>query len=77
MREEARTLYGVLTEERKFYESQVQNNEELEKQLHDANYKVITQHQLNADIIKTRDSIRKEVLLNAIIYSQCLICNIW
>lgn len=64
MREEARTLYAVLTEERKFYESQVQNNEELEKQLRDANYKVINQHQLNADIIKTRDSIRKEVLLN-------------
>uniref|UniRef100_A0A1B6ELZ2 Coiled-coil domain-containing protein 39 n=1 Tax=Cuerna arida TaxID=1464854 RepID=A0A1B6ELZ2_9HEMI len=53
---------AVLEEERKFYETQCQNNEELERQLGEVNGKVVLQRSQNLELASITGDIKSEVL---------------
>lgn len=54
-------MYSTLNEHRKFYETQVSNNEEVKKQVDEMNYKAIHLRQANVDVYHTTDRIHSEV----------------
>ncbi|XP_054287819.1 coiled-coil domain-containing protein 39-like [Macrosteles quadrilineatus] len=57
----AREKFAVLAEERKFYEAQCENNEELGKQLDELNYSVVHQRNMNLQQTEITNNLKSEV----------------
>ncbi|XP_054287875.1 coiled-coil domain-containing protein 39-like [Macrosteles quadrilineatus] len=57
----AREKFAVLADERKFYEAQCENNEELGKQLDELNYSVVHQRNMNLQQTEITNNLKSEV----------------
>lgn len=68
IKELAQEKFNILEEERKFYETQCQNNEELTRQLDELNSRAVQQRAINQSQQNDTNNLRSEVRLIFIHY---------
>lgn len=59
--------FAALAEEQKFYETQCENNEEMNRQLDELNSKAVLQRRLNLELTEDTNHLKSEVITAQVI----------
>lgn len=62
LKELSNEKFAVLAEEQKFYETQCENNEEMNRQLDELNSKAVLQRRLNLELTEDTNHLKSEVM---------------
>lgn len=62
LKELSNEKFAALAEEQKFYETQCENNEEMNRQLDELNSKAVLQRRLNLELTEDTNHLKSEVI---------------